>query len=57
MPGLRKWMRWTEAAERFCLSGAPSFKNMLPKMHPVNLYSGKDGPRRAFEVRGQMPEV
>jgi hypothetical protein len=56
MPGLQKWMRWTEAAERFCRSGAPNLKNMSPRTRPVKTFSEKGGPQRAFEVRGQRHE-
>jgi hypothetical protein len=57
MPGFQKWMRWMEAAARFCPSGAPSFKNMSRKMRPAKNFMVKDGPQQAFEVRGQISEV
>ena len=50
MPGLQKWMRWTEAAERFNPSGATNFKNMSLKMHPVKIFSEKDGLRPGFRI-------
>jgi hypothetical protein len=50
MPGLQKWMRWTEAAERFCRSGAPNLKNMSPRTRPVKTFSEKGGPQRDFRI-------
>jgi len=53
---LQNWTPWTEAAARFCRSGASNFKNMSPKIHPVKTFSEKDGPQPGFRtgIRGRV---
>jgi hypothetical protein len=41
---------WTGPVERFSRSGAKNFKNMSPKMHPVKIFSEKDGPQPGFRI-------
>jgi hypothetical protein len=41
---------WTGPVERFSRSGAKNFKNMSPKMHPVKIFSEKDGLRPGFRT-------
>jgi len=39
---------WMGPVERFSRSGAKNFKNMSRKMHPVKIFSEKDGPQQGF---------
>ena len=59
MPILQNWMPWTGPAERFCLFGAKSLKNMSSKIHPVKTFSGKDDlrPGSRTGVRGRKSEI
>jgi hypothetical protein len=50
MPILQSLTPWTGPAERFCLFGARSLKNMSPKIHPVKTFSEKDDPQPDFRI-------